>query len=153
FVVLSALAMGTGCGGALVQPGHRALYFDPSDGGIRHEVLQPGWYRTACPFWKPDNMCPRIDDFDVTYSTGKEEVRTLSSEKLPLELHLALKYRPIVSELYLLDTEIGANYFDEVVGPELRSAAIGVLARTSYQDLQKENAKIEDDVEQELRKR
>jgi regulator of protease activity HflC (stomatin/prohibitin superfamily) len=101
----------------------------------------------------PDNRCPRVEDFDVTYSTAKEEVKSLSSEKLPVDLHLALKYRPIVSELYLLDTEIGANYFDEVVGPEFRSAAIGVLAHNSYQDLQKQNGQIEDEIEKELRRR
>ena len=152
-IALGALTMGTGCAGALVQPGHRALYFDPVNGGIQHEVLQPGWYRTACPFWTPDNKCPRVDDFDVTYSTAKEPLHTLSLEKLPLELHMALKYRPIVSELYLLDTEIGPNYFEEVIGPEFRSAAIGVLARTSYVDLQTKNGMIEDEIEKELRQR
>jgi regulator of protease activity HflC (stomatin/prohibitin superfamily) len=152
-LALGALTMGTGCAGALVQPGHRGLWFDPVHGGIQHEVLQPGWYRTACPFWEPDNKCPRVDDFDVTYSTAKEDVKTLSAEKLPVDLHLALKYRPVVSELYLLDTEIGANYFDEVIGPEFRSAAIGVLAHISYQDLQKENGTIEDDIEKDLRHR
>src|SRR6202161_1957971 len=105
FVALSTLTLGTGCAGVAIQPGHRALYFDPSNGGIQHEVLQPGWYRTACPLWEPDAKCPRVDDFDVTYSTAKENIKTLSSEKLPVDLHLALKYRPIVSELYLLDTE------------------------------------------------
>lgn len=153
-IVLAAAALGTtGCAGSLVQPGHRGLYFDPVNGGIQHEVLQPGWYRTACPFWTPDAKCPRVDDFDVTYSTSKEQLHTISAEGLPLELHTALKYRPIVSELYLLDTEVGPNYFEEVIGPELRSATIGVMAKTSYQDLQKNNREIEDSIEKELRDR
>jgi len=152
FVVLAA-SFATGCAGALVEPGHRALLFDPGNGGIQHEVLQPGWYRTACGMFTPANKCPRVDDFDVTFSTAKEEVRTLSMEGLPLDLHIAVVYRPIVSELYLLDTEIGTNYFDEVVGPEFRSAAIGVFARNSYQDLQKKNGAIEDEIEKELRAR
>ncbi len=143
----------TGCAGTLVEPGHRALLFDPTNGGIQHEVLQPGWYRTPCPLWTAANKCPRVDDFDVTFSTAKEVVRTLSMEGLPIDLNLAVVYRPIVSELYLLDTEIGTNYFDEVVGPEFRSAAIGVFARTSYQDLQKKNRSIEDEIEKELRSR
>ncbi len=134
-------ATSTGCAGALVQPGHRALLFDPSNGGIQHEVLQPGWYRLACPFWTPETKCPRVDDFDVTYSTSKEAIHALSKEGLPLDLHIAVAYRPIVSELYLLDTEIGPNYFDEVIGPEFRSAAIGVFAHTSYQDLQRKNGR------------
>ena len=53
----------------------------------------------------------------------------------------------------MLDTEIGTNYFGEVVGPEFHSAAIGVFAHTSYQDLQKKNGAIEDEIEKELRKR
>jgi prohibitin 2 len=152
-LALIALATETGCAGATIQPGHRALYFDPKAGGIQHEVLQPGWYRTACPFWEPGNKCPRVDDFDVTFSTSKEEVHTLSAEGLPLDLSIAVVYRPIVAELYMLDTEIGPNYFDEVVGPEFKSAAIGVFAHTSYQDLQKKNGAIEDEVERALRER
>ena len=88
-LALGALAGGTGCAGATIQPGHRALYFDPRSGGIQHEVLQPGWYRTACPFWEPGNKCPRVDDFDVTFSTSKEEVHTLSAEGLPLDLTIS----------------------------------------------------------------
>jgi regulator of protease activity HflC (stomatin/prohibitin superfamily) len=145
--------MSTGCAGALVQPGHRALLFDPGNGGIQHEVLQPGWYRLACPFWTPDGKCPRVDDFDVTYSTSKETLHALSKEGLPLTLNLAVSYRPIVSELYLLDTEIGPNYFDEIIGPEFHSAAIGVFKDTSYQDLQAKNGAIEDKIEKELRQR
>jgi prohibitin 2 len=151
--VLVAALGSTGCAGALVQPGHRALLFDPSNGGIQHEVLQPGWYRMACPFWTPDSKCPRVDDFDVTYTTSKEQFHTLSKEGLPLDLHIAVAYRPIISELYLLDTEIGSNYFEEVIGPEFRSAAIGVFAHTSYQDLQRKNGAIEDEIEKELRNR
>src|SRR6266446_10852450 len=87
--------MTCGCAGTLVEPGHRALLFDPANGGIQHEVLQPGWYRTACAFWTPSNKCARVDDFDVTFSTAKEEVHTLSMEGLPLDLFIAVIYRPI----------------------------------------------------------
>jgi hypothetical protein len=68
-------------------------------------------------------------------------------------MSIAVVYRPIVSELYLLDTEIGPNYFEEVVRPEFRSAAIGVFAHTSYLDLQRKNGTIEDEVEKQLRDR
>jgi regulator of protease activity HflC (stomatin/prohibitin superfamily) len=148
-----ALTMGTGCAGATIQPGHRALYFDPGNGGIQHEVLQPGWKRLACPFWVPDTKCPRVDDFDVTYQTAKEEMHVLSKEGLPLDAHVAVSYRPIVSELYLLDTDIGPTYFQEVIGPEFRSAAIGVFSHESYADLQRSNGAIEDRMEKALRER
>ncbi len=154
FVGLVALTTGTGCAaGVAVQPGHRALRFDPENGGIQHEVLKEGFYKTPCPFWKPEGSCARLDDFDVTYTTSKKALRALSAEGLPLDLSIAVTYRPIISELYLLDTEIGTNYFDEVIGPEFQSAAIGVFATTSYLDLHKRNGMIEDAVEKQLRER
>ena len=133
-----------GCG-ATIEPGHRGLLFDPRHGGLQQEVLNPGWHRVSP--WA------RVDDFDTTYSTRKEEVRTLSAEGLNLDVKLAVIYRPIVLELYLLDTEIGPNYYDEVISPEFKSAARGVLARHSYLELQKVNDKIEDEIEAEVRRR
>jgi regulator of protease activity HflC (stomatin/prohibitin superfamily) len=142
FVPFVCLAC-AGCASTVVEPGHRGLYFDK--GGLHHEVLNPGRYRVG--------VYSRVDDFDITYSTRKEEVKTTSSEGLQLELRLAVIFRPIQSELYELDTEIGPNFYDEVIGPEFRSAARGVFARHSYLDLQKMNEKIEDEVEHELRRR
>ncbi len=143
-LALSALSAITGCG-AVVEPGHRALIFDPRNKGLQPEVLGPGYYRLSA--------YGRLEDFDVTYSTHKEVLHTTSQEGLTLDIHLACIYRPVVSELYQLDTEIGLNYYDEVVGPELRSAARGVFARHSYQELAVKNEKIEDEIEGDLRRR
>jgi regulator of protease activity HflC (stomatin/prohibitin superfamily) len=142
---LSALSTLIGCSGAIVEPGHRALFFDPRNKGLQHEVLGPGYYKVG--------SYGRLEDFDVTYSTHKEAIHTTSAEGLTLDIHLAVIYRPVVSELYELDTEIGTNYYDEVVGPEFRSASRGVFARHSYQDLAKQNEKIEDEIEGDLRRR
>jgi hypothetical protein len=154
-IICAALAAGsilsTGCvHAALVQPGHRGILFDPTS-GLKHEVLAPGYYRLAgmCKEMK----CPRVDDFDVTYSTSKEQVKAHSSEGLGLDTSMSIIYRPVISELYELDTEVGPNYYDEVVGHEVRSAAIGVLARHSYTELRVHNREIEDEIEAETRSR
>jgi hypothetical protein len=86
---LSALSALVGCGGAIVEPGHRALFFDPRNKGLQHEVLGPGYYRLG--------MYGRLDDFDVTYSTHKEAIHTTSAEGLTIDIHLAVIYRPVVS--------------------------------------------------------
>ncbi|HZU81753.1 MAG TPA: prohibitin family protein, partial [Polyangiaceae bacterium] len=152
YPALAFAALATaGCATATIEPGHRGLYFEPTGGGLRREVLQPGKYKLGwCFFYCTSN---RVDDFDVTYSTRTEEIHTQSLEGLDMSLKLSVIYRPIVSELYQLDTEIGANYYDEVVGPEFRSACRGVFARHSYAELQKKNESIENEVEAELRRR
>lgn len=142
-IIFLLLAMGTlGC--ATIEPGHRGLYFDTRR-GLQHEVLLPGRHWTG--------VFDRIEDFDVTFSTKNEEVKTTSSEGLPLNLHLAVIYRPVISELYELDTEIGTDYYREVIGPEFRSAARGVFARHSYLEVLRKNEQIENEIEDNLRRR
>ena len=57
-------------------------------------------------------------------------LHAITAEGLPLDVQVAIIYRPVVSELYELDTEIGPNYYDEVVGPEFLSAALECVADT-----------------------
>jgi regulator of protease activity HflC (stomatin/prohibitin superfamily) len=146
-LLLAAMLLGccAGCGGAMIEPGHRGLRFDPGRGGLQHEVLGPGYYRVG--------LSGHIEDFDITYSTRKEALPAITSEGLAIDVSVAIIFRPIVSELYELDAEIGRNYYDEVVGPEARSAARGVFAGHSYTDLAKTSEKLEDEIEREIRAR
>ena len=84
----AALAL-NGCAGqtAVVDPGHLGIVFDPMH-GVRHDAVGPGFYRLSS--WCRAMKCPRIDDFDITFSTKKEDVATTSQEGLGLELHLAI---------------------------------------------------------------
>jgi regulator of protease activity HflC (stomatin/prohibitin superfamily) len=140
----ACLLLSAGCG-SVIEPGHRGLFFDPRHGGLQHEVLGPGWHRVG--------VWGRLDDFDVTYSTKKEELHTTSAEGLGIDIKVSIIFRPVVSELYDLDVEIGPNFYDEVIGPEFRTAARGVFARHSYLDMQKINEKLEDEIEAEVRRR
>ena len=142
-IVLSGMC-GVGCG-AVIEPGHRGLLFSPRHGGLQHDVLGPGYHRVG--------VYGRIDDFDVTYSTRHEVLHTVSSEGAQLDLKVALIYRPIVSEIYDLDVEIGPNFYEEVVGPEFKTATRGVFARHSYLGLQQNNEKIENEIEDEVKRR
>jgi prohibitin 2 len=149
-LLLAALGA-AGCATTTIEPGHRGLYFEPTGGGLKREVLQPGKYGLGwCFLYCTSN---RVDDFDVTYSTRTEEIHTQSVEGLDIALKLSVIYRPIVTELYQLDTEVGPNYYEEVIGPEFRSACRGVFARHSYAELQKKNESIENEVEAEVRRR
>jgi regulator of protease activity HflC (stomatin/prohibitin superfamily) len=149
-IAATALAS-AGCASATIEPGHRGLYFAPNEGGLRREILPPGRYRLGPCFLACTTN--RVDDFDVTFSTRTEAIHTKSAEGLDLDLKLSVIYRPIVSELYLLDTEIGPNYYDEVIAPEFKSACRGVFARHGYTELQARNEAIENEVEAEVRRR
>jgi regulator of protease activity HflC (stomatin/prohibitin superfamily) len=149
FVLLAALSV-SGCSYYTVNPGHRGLRFDPHEGGLHQQVLQPGIYNLGWCFLRD---CGQVDDYDVTYSTHRDLVHTVSSEGLAMDVHLAVIYRPVISELYDLANEIGPGYFEEVVGPEFRSSSRGVFARHVYGELMVKNEKIEDEIENEVRRR
>jgi regulator of protease activity HflC (stomatin/prohibitin superfamily) len=144
---LLSLAVIGGFGGCgyVVEPGHRGLLFNPRRGGLQQEVLAEGWHRVG--------VYGRVDDFDVTYSTKHEDLRTISAEGLSMSVRVSIIFRPVVSELYDLDVEIGRNYYDEVVGPEFRTATRGVFARHSYLEVQRINEQLEDEIEAEVRRR
>jgi regulator of protease activity HflC (stomatin/prohibitin superfamily) len=141
---LLSLVLVGGCG-YVVEPGHRGLLFNPRRGGLQQEVLAEGWHRVG--------VYGRVDDFDVTYSTKHEDLRTISAEGLSMNVRVSIIFRPVVSELYDLDVEIGRNYYDEVVGPEFRTATRGVFARHSYLEVQRINEQLEDEIEAEVRRR
>jgi regulator of protease activity HflC (stomatin/prohibitin superfamily) len=145
-----ALSLLTGCASQTLEPGHFGLRFDPNDGGLKHEVLKPGRHGLGWCFIRD---CGRLDDFDITFSTRHEGIHSTSVEGLGMDLRLSVIFRPVVTELYELDSEVGPNYYEEVVGPEFRSAARGVFARHSYTELAVKNEKIEDEIEQEVRRR
>jgi regulator of protease activity HflC (stomatin/prohibitin superfamily) len=129
----------------VIEPGHRGLFFDPRHGGLQHEVLNEGRHWVG--------MYGRLIDFDVTYAERTESIHTISAEGLAMDLKLSISYRPVMAEIYDLDVEIGEHYYDEVVGPEFKTAARGVFSRHGYQEVQRLNEKIEDEVEAEVRRR
>ena len=143
FVVLFVVL--AGCGATVIGPGHRGLVFDPHHGGLHHEVLDVGSYRVG--------HSAHIVDYDVTYSTRTEPMTVITVEGLQIEVKLSVIYRPIVAELYELESEIGRNYYDEVVGPELRSAAREEFARHSYLELTGDGTKLEGVIEDDTRRR
>ena len=138
-----AIMFSAGC--TTVNPGHLGLLFQSLGGGLQRQPLKPGLYYVGA--------YSRVEDFDVTYSTHAEEIQTASSEGLGLTMRIAVIYRPVVAELYELDSEIGLNYYDEVIGPEFRSAARGIFARHSYLELLRHNEDIENEIETDIRRR
>ena len=149
FLMVASLAA-VGCSRQAVDPGLRGLRYDPHNGGVKPEVLQPGLHPLGWCFLRD---CGYIETYDITYQKRKETVFTPSSEGLAMDVKIGVMFRPVVSELYQLHTEIGKDYYEVVIGPEFRSAARNVLARHSYTTLVGSLEKIEDEIEAEVRRR
>ncbi len=151
YILPLAVAVIPACAYQTIASGHRGLRFEPH-GGLQREILSEGKHQLGIFCFLHD--CGGIEDFDVTFSTKHAELHTTSQDHLALDLELSVIYKPIISELYELQTEIGgANYFDEVIGPEFRSAASGVFAHHMYQEIHASKEAIENEIEADVRRR
>jgi hypothetical protein len=112
-----------GCASVTVQPGHRALLFDPDRGGMQREVLGPGVYRLGGG---------HVDDFSILYAQRRIDFDVPGPEGAVVHAQIAVVYRPIVAELYQLDTEEGTAYFDDVVGPAILSSSRAALEQALF---------------------
>jgi regulator of protease activity HflC (stomatin/prohibitin superfamily) len=151
-LLLIAAMFLTGCGSsAFIEPGHRGLLFEAyrgganDPGGLHDEVLAPGTHLI------PEGA--RVDDFDVTYSTHREPLHVLTSEGIAIDAELSIIYRPIIAELYQLDTEIGPHYYTNVIEPEFRAASRACFAAHSITDLPDAHSKLEEEIEANVRRR
>jgi len=135
----------SGCSYTVVEPGHRGLMFDPDRGGLQREVLHPGRYKLPSG--------GHVEDFEVIFSKHRETVAVSTSDGGEGILDVSVIYRPIMSELYELGTELGRDYYAQVIGPEFQSTARGVFARHALSSVRARNEPVENEIEAELRRR
>jgi regulator of protease activity HflC (stomatin/prohibitin superfamily) len=132
------------CSTATVEPGHRALVFAPDRGGLQHEVLSPGVYSV--------HGGTRLEDFDVTFARRELPVRATTRDGTPLQADLTVVYRPVLAELYQLETEEGPHYYERVIAPELLEAARGVLEHSSKDEDLAHVASLDSSLQQAARR-
>jgi hypothetical protein len=149
-IVLPAI----GCTFQTIEPGHVGLAYAPS-AGLQRSVIPSS--RVLLGHFCAFHACNTLYDFDITYSTTHEQIRTAASGDDPaMTVRMDVIYRPIISEIYELATEVGTNggYYNKVVAPELRSAAGAVLAgRGSSDFVGVHKYQLEDAIEKEVRRR
>jgi regulator of protease activity HflC (stomatin/prohibitin superfamily) len=143
-LVIPAVFSLLACSTTTVEPGHRALVFAPDRGGLQHDVLNPGVYSVQ--------RGTRLEDFDVTFARRDLPVRATTRDGTPVRADLTVVYRPVVAELYQLETEEGPGYYEHVIVPELLGAARGVLERSSKDDELAHVSKLDASIEQAARR-
>jgi regulator of protease activity HflC (stomatin/prohibitin superfamily) len=65
----------------------------------------------------------------------KEQLVVLSSNGLTIRVDSSLRFRPKMEELYELQTEIGPDYDQKVIGPVVRSEARKVFGRYQPEEI------------------
>jgi len=129
-LLLASLAIAPflpGCRCPTVESGHRGIVFKSLGGGTSKEVLGEGTH--FIPAWN------HVIQYDTRVHEMKEQLSVLSSNGLAIRVDASLRFRPKVEELFELQTKIGPDYDQKLIGPVVRSEARKVFGRYQPEEI------------------
>jgi regulator of protease activity HflC (stomatin/prohibitin superfamily) len=127
YAILFAAPFMQGCRCPTVDSGHRGIVFKTLGGGTSKEVLGEGLH--VIPIWN------YVIAYDTRVHEMKEVLVVLSSNGLTLRVDASVRFRPVVEELFELQTQIGPDYDQKVIGPIVRSEARKVFGRYQPEEI------------------
>jgi prohibitin 1 len=77
----------------------------------------------------------RLITYDTRTKEAFEEMSVLSKNGLTIAVELSYRYQPITKSIGLLHEEIGPNYLEVIVKPEIRSATREVIGKYLPEEL------------------
>lgn len=89
--------------------------------------------------------------YDVTLQSKTEQVEVLTADALHVTTRVTVTYRPDRSRLYELATQIGRQYYDEIIRPAFVTIARAEFARHIHNDVAKDSPAIEEKITADLR--
>lgn len=77
----------------------------------------------------------KMNIYNVRIQEDYETMETLSRNGLNIKVELSYLYRPVIDKLPMLHDEIGENYAESILKPELRSATREVIGKYLPEEL------------------
>lgn len=111
-----------------IQPGEKGILFKRFGGGLDKEnVFQQGFHIIAP--W--NNMFI----YDVRIQESLATMEVLSKNGLTIKCELSYRFQPIAGEIGFLHDNIGFDYHQRIIVPEIRSATREVIGRYLPEEL------------------
>lgn len=126
-VLLLSMPFLPGCRCPVVDSGHRGIVFKSLSGGTSKEVLGEGIH--VMPIWNS------LIAYDTRVHEMKEQLSVISSNGLTMVVDASIRYRPKVDELFELQTKVGSDYDQKLIGPVVRSEARKVFGRYQPEEI------------------
>lgn len=105
-----------------INPGEKGIIFRKFSGGLDKEQVYGQGFHIKLPW----------DDvyiYDVKLREAVSTMSVLSTNGLTIDAELSYRYKPVDSKIGFLHDEIGADYHDRIVVPEIRSATREVIGK------------------------
>lgn len=125
-----------------VNSGMGAIEWTPS-GGTSKGNLGEG-YHLVSPF-------SQIYQYDLREQEHQEQLEVLANNGLSIVLDTSILYKPVSTEIFFLQTEIGSDYYQVLLAPILRSGARKVVGRYTPEEIYStRREEVERDILQEV---
>jgi len=111
-----------------IEPGHKGVLFRPLTTGIVKDKIYDQGLHLIMP-WNTMYV------YDVRIQEGFERMHVLSKNGLNISIDLSYRYQPIIEKLGYLHDEIGMNYLEKIIIPEVRSATREVIGKYLPEEL------------------
>ncbi len=127
YAILAVAPFLEACRCPVVESGHRGIVFKTLGEGTSREMLGEGMH--VMPIWNG------LISYDLRVHEMKEALSVLSNNGLALRVDASVRYRPKADALYEVQTTIGPNYAEILIGPIVRSEARKVFGRYSPEEI------------------
>lgn len=111
-----------------IPPGKKGVMFKRFAGGINKDKIYNQGFHVVAP-WND------LIIYDIRVNEGFEEMEVLSKNGLSIQVELSYRYNPVPSQIGYLHDEIGNDYLDRIIEPEIRSATREVIGKYLPEEL------------------
>ena len=124
-----------------IEPGEKAVLFEKFGGGLDKEKIYGQGFHIIAP-WNTLHI------YDVKINETFEKMEVLSKNGLSIRIDLSFRYNPVQEKIGYLHDEIGRDYLERIIKPEIRSVTREVIGNYLPEELYSTKREaIEDEIE------
>ena len=124
-----------------IDPGEKGILFHKFSGGLDKETIYGQGFHVIAP-WNT------LYIYDVKIHETFEKMEVLSNNGLSIQIDLSFRYMPVQEKIGYLHDEIGRNYLERIIKPEIRSVTREVIGNYAPEELYSTKREaIEDEIE------
>jgi len=124
-----------------IDSGEKGVIFKKFSGGLEKDVVYGQGFHVIAP-WNDMFV------YDVKIHETFEKMEVLSKNGLSIKIDLSFRYNPVPEKIGFLHDEIGRDYLERIIKPEIRSVTREVIGNYLPEELYSTKREaIEDEIE------
>ena len=111
-----------------IEPGEKGVLFKKFGGGLDKETVYDQGFHIIAP-WNTMHV------YDVRFKDTFEKMEVLSKNGLSIKIDLSFRYQPVSSQIGYLHDNVGKDYLERIIKPEIRSVTREVIGNYLPEEL------------------